>query len=206
VDDQHGTVLVNPRRRPITTDIVMGVVGVLVIAAAFSLPASLSVVFALALFPAVALVLNGLRAALYWQPGAGAPVPAVAEGGLRTANDGLDARSRALLWRAQDAIAAVTSSEICRAGLLDSAAVGIALAGQESDIAAALRDQARIRARRAELAPASPGPMTAAVVSRQVQAAQVAESSLAARVEALERYAADVRQADAAYREWKQKQ
>jgi hypothetical protein len=193
-----------------TTDIVLGVVGVLIIIAAFGSPASVSTVFGVAIFPAVALVLNGLRAALYREPAAEAPVAAVAEagtgGGPRPADDGLDAPSRALLRRAQDAIAAVTSSAVCRAGLLDSASVNMALAGQESDIAAALRDQARIRARRAELAPASPGPRTAAVVSGQIEAARVAESSLASRVEALERYAAEVRAADAAYREWQQKQ
>ena len=198
------------RRRQITTDIVLGVVGVLIIVAAFSSPASVSTVFGVAIFPAVAFVLNGLRAVLYREPAADAPVAAVAEagtgGGLSAANDGLDAPSRALLRRAQDAIAAVNSSAVCRAGLLDSVSVNIALAGQESDIAAALRDQVRIRARRAELAPASPGPRTAAVVSRQIEAARVAESSLASRVEALERYAAEVRAADAAYREWQQKQ
>jgi hypothetical protein len=201
VDDQRGPVLVNPRRRQVTTDLVMGVVGVLLIAAAFGSPARLSVVFAPAIFPAVALVLNGLRVVLYRQPAARVPVPAGAAEGT---DDGLDASSRVLLRRAQDAIAAVTSSEVCRAGLLDSASVNMALADQESDIAAALRDQARIRARRAELAPASPGPMTAAVVSGQIHAAQLAESSLASRVEALERYAAEVREADAAYRDWKQ--
>jgi hypothetical protein len=177
----------------------MGVVGVLLIVAAFGSPARLSVVFAPAIFPAVALVLNGLRVVLYRQPAATVPVPARA---AEVTDDGLDASSRVLLWRAQDAIAAVTSSEVCRAGLLDSASVNMALADQESDIAAALRDQARIRARRAELAPGSPGPMTAAVVSGQVHAAQLAESSLASRVEALERYAAEVREADAAYRDW----
>jgi len=173
----------------------MGVVGVLLIAAAFASPARLSVVFAPAIFPAVALVMNGLRVVLYRQPAATVPAEAT--------DDGLDASSRVLLRRAQDAIAAVTSSEVCQAGLLDSASVSMALADQESDIAAALRDQARVRARRAELAPASPGPMTSAVVSRQVHAAQLAESSLVSRVEALERYAAEVREADAAYRDWK---
>ena len=46
-----------------------------------------------------------------------------------------DARSRVLLRRAQDAVDAVTSSEVYRAGLLDE---GVALAGQEWDIALAL--------------------------------------------------------------------
>ena len=46
--------------------------------------------------------------------------------------------------------------------------------------------------------------MTAALLDRQLQAAQIADSSIASRVAALERYAAEVRQADAAYRDWRQ--
>ena len=156
----------------------------------------------------VTLAVLGFRVAVFGQPTG--KVPAVeaarAHHGRYLTDQDFDARCRVLLRRAQDAIAAVNSSAVCRAGLLDSVSVNIALAGQESDIAAALRDQVRIRARRAELAPASPGPRTAAVVSRQIEAARVAESSLASRVEALERYAAEVRAADAAYRDWQQKQ
>jgi hypothetical protein len=58
--------------------------------------------------------------------------------------------------------------------------------------AAALHDQAQIRATRAELTSISPGRMTTAVSASHIQAAQLAESSIAARVEALERYAAEV--------------
>lgn len=206
--DERGKAWGNPRRRQVTADVAMGVVGAVILVAAFALPSGFSVVFALGIFPAVALVINGLRAALYRPPTASDPVPDVATAsagdGRCIVDDGLDTPSRVLLRRALDAIAAVKSSEVFRAGLLDSASVSMALADQESDIAAALRDQARVRARRAELAPARPGPMTAAVVRRQVHAAQLAESSLASRVEALERYAAEVREADAAYRDWKQ--
>lgn len=147
-------------------------------------------------------VIFGLQVALYSLP-ARIPVQAAARVGQRPgqAADGFDPPSRVLLRRAQAAIGAVTSSEICRAGLLDRAAVSTALAGQESDIAAALRDQARIRARRAELTPVSPGPMTTAVSAGQKKAAQLAESSVTARVEALERYAAEVAAADAVYRD-----
>jgi len=115
-----------------------------------------------------------------------------------------DARSRALLRRAQDAVDAVTGSDVCQAGLLDEPAVSAALAAQEWDIAVALREQARLRASRAELSPADAGAVTAQLLGRQLQAAQVADSSIASRVAALERYAAEVRQADAAYRDWRQ--
>jgi hypothetical protein len=150
-------------------------------------------------------VIIGLQAALSSSSATRVP----AEAAVRTPqerldDDGLDPPSRALLRRAQDAIRAVTSSEVCRADLLDRAAVSTALAGQESDITWALHGQARIRARRAGLTPASAGPMTAAVSTSQMQAERAAESSLAARVEALERYAAEVAMADAAYRDWRQ--
>ena len=46
--------------------------------------------------------------------------------------------------------------------------------------------------------------MTGALLDRQVQAAQLADASVADRVAALERYAAEVREADAAYRDWQQ--
>ena len=115
-----------------------------------------------------------------------------------------DAPSRVLLRRAQDAIDQVTSSEVYQADVLDHAAVGTALAGQEWDIAAALREQARLRARRAELSEISPGPSTAALLESQAQTARLAESSTVARVEALERYAGEVRQADAAYLDFRQ--
>jgi hypothetical protein len=151
-------------------------------------------------------VIFGLQVALCHLPAARVPAQTAArsrpEPGLT--DDGLDSPSRALLRRAQNAIRAVTSSEVCRAGLLDRAAVGIALAGQESDITAALRDQARIRARRTELTPVSPGPMTTAVLDSQTQTAQLAQASIAGRVEALERYSAEVAEADAAYRDWRQ--
>jgi hypothetical protein len=128
-----------------------------------------------------------------------------------------DARSRALLRRAQDAIDAVTSSQVYRAGLVDEPAVRAALTEHEWDIALALRDQARLRARRSGLSEFQPGPTTAALLDRQVEAGQVetaqaetaqaeaarlAEASVARRVAALERYVAEVGEADAAYRDW----
>jgi len=115
-----------------------------------------------------------------------------------------DARSRVLLRRAQDAVDSVTSSEVYRAGLLDQPAASLALAGQEWDIALALREQARLRVRRAELSATRPGPQTAAVLDSQAQAARLADASIADRVAALEGYAAEVREADAAYRDWRQ--
>jgi hypothetical protein len=115
-----------------------------------------------------------------------------------------DARSRVLLRRAQDAVDVVTSAAVYQAGFLDAPAATAALADQEWDIAVALREQARLRAQRAELSMRHAGAVTAALLKRHSQAAQLADSSVAARVAALERYAAQVREADAAYRDWQQ--
>ena len=157
----------------------------------------------LAVITAVVFVTRIVR---FGQPSGKAPANVAARtyhGRYLTAAD-FDARSRVLLRRAQDAVDSVTSSEIYQAGLLDAPAASLALAGQEWDIALALREQARLRAKRAELSAAGPGPQTAAVLDRQVQAAQLADASIAGRIAALEGYAAEVREADAAYRDWRQ--
>jgi len=157
----------------------------------------------LAIITAVMFVLRIVR---FGQPGGRTPADAAARtyhGRYLTAAD-FDGRSRVLMRRVQDAVDEVTSSEICGAGLLDAPAVSLALAGQEWDIALALREHARLRAGRAELAAAGAGPETGAVLDRQVQAARLADASIAARVAALEGYAAEVREADAAYRDWRQ--
>ena len=105
-----------------------------------------------------------------------------------------------LLRRAQDAVDAVTNAEVSEAGLLDEAT---ALAAQEWDIAVSLRDQARLRASRAEITQstglAEPDDV---LLGQFLDAARVAERSVTDRVAALERFAAEVRQADAAHRDW----
>jgi hypothetical protein len=157
----------------------------------------------LAVLTAVFLVTRIVR---FGQPGGQDPAEAAARtrhGRYLTAAD-FDAPSRRLLRRAQDAVDAVTSAEVFRAGLLDRAATSLALAGQEWDIAVALRTQAGLRATRAKLAAADPGPHAAAALGRQARAAHLARASVANRITALERYAAEVGQADIAYRDWTQ--
>jgi uncharacterized membrane protein len=154
----------------------------------------------------ITIVVFGFRVALFGQPTGKVPaeVAARTHHGRYLTDPDFDAYSRVLLRRAQDAIEAVTSSEVCEADLLDQAAVGAALADQEWDIAVALREQTRLRARRAELSTIDAGPATAELLARQAEAARLAESSMAARIEALEGFAAEVREADAAYRDWRQ--
>jgi hypothetical protein len=150
---------------------------------------------------AVTTVVFSLRIARFGQPTGNAPAEMAARTyhGRYLTDADFDARSRVLLRRAQDAIDAVTSSEVCRAGLLDQPVASPALTSQEWDIALALREQARLRARRAELSA-----ITGTLPGHQFQAARLADSSIAGRVAALERYAAEVREADAAYRDWQQ--
>jgi hypothetical protein len=161
----------------------------------------------------VTTVILGVRVVRFGQPSGRTPAETAARthhGRYLTGAD-FDARSRVLLRRAQDAIDAVSSSLVCRDDLLDRHATSAALTGQEWDIAVALREQAQLRARRAELRvrraewPAGrAGPQAAALLSQQGRAAQLAEASTIRRVEALERYAAEVGAADSAYRDGKQ--
>src|SRR3984885_5928261 len=116
----------------------------------------------------------------------------------------LDARARALLRRAQDAVHAINSAEIVRADLLDEPATSALLAEQEWQIALAVREQARLRALRSGLAEPSPGSPGAARPDDHRRAERAADQSTADRVAALERYAAEVHGADAAYRDWRQ--
>jgi hypothetical protein len=154
----------------------------------------------------ITTVVFGFRIVLFGQPTGKAPAEEAARThhGRYFTDQDFDAPGRALLRRTQDAVDAVTSSAVCRDDLLDQAAVSAALAGQEWDVAVALREQARLRARRAELRTTDAGPAAAALLGRQDEAAHLAESSIAARIEALERNAKVVRQADGAYRDWRQ--
>ena len=124
--------------------------------------------------------------------------------------DDLDAPARVLLRRAQDAVDTVANAAVTGAGLLDEAT---ALAAQEWDIAVSLRDQARLRAKRAEIKRstglAEPADETTAdtpataLLRQHLDAAMAAEQSVSERIATLERYAAEVRQADAAYGDWR---
>ena len=156
------------------------------------------------LIAVVTAVLFGVRIARFGQLNGQVPAEVAARthhGRYLTAAD-FDTRSRVLLRRAQDAIDAVTSSKVYRDGLVDEPAVNAALAEQEWDIALALREQARLRARRAELSQVHTGPVAVTLLDRQFRAARLAEASVARRVAALERYVGEVRAADAAYRDW----
>jgi hypothetical protein len=90
---------------------------------------------------------------------------------------------------------------VSKAGLLDGVAVEAALTAQEWDIAQALREQGRLRTRRAAVDDPEPGSAAAELLAGHHDAARAAEESIVRRVDALERYATEVRAADAAYRQ-----
>jgi hypothetical protein len=155
---------------------------------------------------AATAVVFTVRVARFGQLNGLAPETAAARsyrGRYLTGTD-FDAPARRLLRRAQDAVDTANSSRVSRAGLLDEAGDSAALAWQEWDIALALREQARLRGVRASLPGLSAGSPAARLLEHHDEAAVTAERSVAERVSALERYAEEVRQADAAYRDWEQ--
>lgn len=100
-------------------------------------------------------------------------------------NDDFDPEGRALLARAQAAIAVVTGSGVAAAGLLDDAANDVVLPRQEWEIARALARQGGARS--------SPGGSRGPGRSGRDSGHP---TLVAGRVEALERYAEQVRDAD----------
>jgi hypothetical protein len=148
----------------------------------------------------------GTRLARFGQVRVADPVAAAARTyhGRYLTSDDFDPRARVLLRRTQDAIDAVNSATVSRTGLLDEVSTSAALAAQEWEIALALRDQARLRGKRAELTGPRPGTPAAELLSQHRRVARAAERSVISRIRALERYAAEVRAADTAYRDWRQ--
>jgi hypothetical protein len=115
----------------------------------------------------------------------------------------VDEPSRLLLARAQQAIDYVVGSGVSTAGLLDHAADEVTLQRHEWEIACALRDISALRDRfNAEAEASGNGEMTRAVLESQRRAIALAQDATQARIAALERYAAQVRAADSAHRDW----
>ncbi len=114
----------------------------------------------------------------------------------------LDPSCRQLLLRAQRAIARILASKVYAADLRTTVPES-ALRRHEWEIAIALREITELRAEHESSASAGgPGPMTAAVLASHQRALALAQDGAASRVNALERYAAQVEAADAAQRDW----
>ncbi len=154
-----------------------------------------------AVYPDMWLALAGAAAGLAAVLGTQfSPMRELAESGDRVVcPHELDGPCRTILARAQSAIETTLRSEIRAAGLLE--ADEPTLRRHEWEIAAALRRVTGLRAIHAEQRPA--GSMTVRVLKSQQRALEVAQAATAARVAALERFAAQVAAADAAYRDWR---
>ena len=123
--------------------------------------------------------------------------------GCVTGLSGLDDPCRQLQRRAQVAIGAILGSEVYAAHLLGQAAGEIALRRHEQEITSTLRELTALRAAfDAHLPDAPHGPVTGAVLESHRRALAAAQAAITARVDAIERYAAQVQTTEAAWRDW----
>ncbi|WP_113703130.1 hypothetical protein, partial [Nonomuraea lactucae] len=110
-----------------------------------------------------------------------------------------DDAARAVLGRAQRAIGTVLRSHVNAEGLLDDARNAVLLPEQEWEIARLLAKLSALRAEHRELLTRGVAPEVAAVVEPLERALADSEAAVVARVEALERYARHVADAERAY-------
>ncbi|MFI6597645.1 hypothetical protein ACIBHX_15420 [Nonomuraea sp. NPDC050536] len=112
----------------------------------------------------------------------------------------LDEASQRLLARAQSAIRAVTYSSVNAEGLLDGVRNAVMLPAQEWEIARLLAKLSALRAKHRQTVSEGLTPEVAAVAEPLARALDSSEDAVVARVEALERYATNVAEAERAYR------
>ncbi len=113
--------------------------------------------------------------------------------------DDFDAEARLVLARAQRAIGSVLRSHVNAEGLLDDARNAVMLPEQEWEIARLLAKLAALRGEHRVLLSRGIAPEVAAVVEPLDRALANSEAAVVARVEALERYAGHVAEAERAY-------
>ncbi|MEQ4722699.1 hypothetical protein [Nonomuraea sp. B19D2] len=113
--------------------------------------------------------------------------------------DDLDESSARLLARAQRAIAAVTESRVNAEGLLDDVRNAVMLPAQEWEIARLLAKLSALRAKHRETVSKGVTPEVEAVAEPLARALDSSEEAVLARVEAVERYASNVADAERAY-------
>ena len=115
-------------------------------------------------------------------------------------HEDLDDSARALLSRAQTAIDAIMISHVHAEGLLDGVRNAVMLPAQEWEIARLLAKLSRLRAEHDEVVAEGITPEVAAVTEPLAQVLDGSERAVLTRVEALERYAGHVAEAERAYR------
>ncbi|MEU7001854.1 hypothetical protein [Nonomuraea sp. NPDC046570] len=111
----------------------------------------------------------------------------------------LDESARRLLERAQTAIDAVTDSVVNAEGLLDDVRNAVMLPQQEWEIARLLAKLSALRTQHRQTVSRGLTPEVAAVAEPLARALDSSEAAVVARVEALERYAGHVADAERAY-------
>ncbi|TDD00646.1 hypothetical protein E1292_28170 [Nonomuraea deserti] len=111
----------------------------------------------------------------------------------------LDEPAGRLMARAQQAIATVSGSRVNAEGLLDDVRNAVMLPAQEWEIARLLAKLSALRARHTKAVSMGLTPDAEAVAAPLTQALNSSEAAVLARVEALERYAANVAEAERAY-------
>ncbi|MFF4193741.1 hypothetical protein [Nonomuraea sp. NPDC001831] len=104
-----------------------------------------------------------------------------------------------VLTRAQRAIGSVLRSHVNAEGLLDDARNALMLPAQEWEIARLLAKLSALRAEHAALVSRGVAPEVAAVIEPLDRALATSEAAMIARVEALERYAGHVAEAERAF-------
>ncbi|WP_327582081.1 hypothetical protein OHA25_39935 [Nonomuraea sp. NBC_00507] len=112
----------------------------------------------------------------------------------------LDEPARALMARAQEAVEQVVGSQVNAEGLLDDAGNAVMLPEQEWEIARLLAKLSELRAEHQEVVSEGVTPEVAAVAEALGEALDSSQRAVLARVEALERYAGHVADAERAYR------
>ncbi|MEV4115000.1 hypothetical protein [Nonomuraea sp. NPDC049695] len=110
-----------------------------------------------------------------------------------------DQEARAVLLRAQRAIGSVLRSHVNAEGLLDDARNAVMLPAQEWEIARLLAKLSALRVEHRELLARGIAPEVAAVIEPLERALVNSEAAVLARVEALERYASNVADAERAF-------
>ena len=116
----------------------------------------------------------------------------------------LDKSSSKLLFQAQDAIRTILGSGVNARNSLDRAAEELELRRHEWDVAKALRKISKLRSElEASTKDGTPGPVTADVLNSQRRALTLATDATTSRISALERYAAELKAADAAESDWR---
>ncbi|MCP2358664.1 hypothetical protein HD597_005684 [Nonomuraea thailandensis] len=120
--------------------------------------------------------------------------------GRYVVRDRLDDPARGLMARAQVAVDQVMDSTVNAEGLLDGARNAVMLPAQEWEIARLLAKLSDLRAEHQEVVSEGVTPEVAAVAEPLARALDSSQEAVLARVEALERYAGHVSDAERAYR------